>query len=122
MKKIIPLSLMMLFIIQSCAIFKTAKKDMMVGDFNITILDTPYGDVPIVLKVTKSEDTYSSELVGEGQLDGVFQVDSTEVTDNTILVEADAMGTPMSLELKVNENEISGTVMDFEIKGSRIVE
>ena len=78
--------------------------------------------VPIVLKVTKSEDTYSSELVGEGQLDGVFQVDSTEVTDNTILVEADAMGTPMSLELKVNENEISGTVMDFEIKGSRIVE
>ena len=95
---------------------------MMVGDFNITILDTPYGDVPIVLKVTKSEDTYSSELVGEGQLDGVFQVDSTEVTDNTILVEADAMGTPMSLDLKVNENEITGTVMDFEIKGSRIVE
>ena len=32
------------------------------------------------------------------------------------------MGTPMSLELKVNENEISGTVMEFEIKGSRIVE
>ena len=62
--------------------------------------------MPIVLKVTKSEDTYSSELVGEGQLDGVFQVDSTEVTENTILVEADAMGTPMSLELKVNENEI----------------
>ncbi len=122
MKKIIPVSLMILFIIQSCAIFKTAKKDMMVGDFNITILDTPYGDVPIVLKVTKSEDTYSSELVGEGQLDGVFQVDSTEVTDNTILVEADAMGTPMSLGLKVNENQISGTVMDFEIKGSRIVE
>jgi len=122
MKNQVVFFMSLFFLIQSCAIFRGVDKDQMIGKFDITVLETPYGDVPLILDVTKAENKYSSQIIGEGELEGVFEVSSTEVSENKIMVEADAMGNFLVFELNVNEDQISGSMMDFEVKGNRIKE
>jgi|TARA_B110000263_G_scaffold250015_1_gene269873 hypothetical protein len=122
MKKLILLLASSTLIIQSCAIFKGVEKDPMLGKYEITIFETPYGDIPLIMEVTKLDEKYSASLNGENELDGVFQVDSTIVSENKITIETEAGGMTLTMELKIEGNEISGSIMDLEVKGTRALE
>ena len=122
MKKIILLIFASSILINSCAIFKRTKKDPLLGKFNITLFDTPMGDIPLILEVNKTDGEYSALINGEGQLDGVFEVDATTVSENNLSIDAAAGGMEFTLEMQINEDEITGSVMDLDIKGERIVE
>ena len=122
MKKIILLIFASSLLINSCAIFKSTKKDPLLGKFNITLFDTPMGDIPLILEVNKTDGEYSALINGEGQLDGVFEVDATTVSENNLSIDAAAGGMEFTLEMQINEDEITGSVMDLDIKGERIVE
>lgn len=122
MKKIILLIFASFLLINSCAIFKSTKIDPLLGKFNITLFDTPMGDIPLILEVNKTDGVYSALINGEGQLDGVFEVDATTVSENNLSIDAAAGGMEFTLEMQINEDEITGSVMDLDIKGERIVE
>ena len=122
MKKIILLIFASSLLINSCAIFKSTKKDPLLGKFNVTLFDTPMGDIELILEVNKTDEEYSTSINGEGQLDGVFEVDSTSVSENNISIDAAAGGMEFTIDLQVNGDEITGSVMDLDIKGERIVE
>ena len=122
MKKIILLIFASSLLINSCAIFKSTKKDPLLGTFNVTLFDTPMGDIELILEVNKTDEEYSTSINGEGQLDGVFEVDSTSVSENNISIDAAAGGMEFTIDLQVNGDEITGSVMDLDMKGERIVE
>jgi hypothetical protein len=122
MKKIILLIFASFLLINSCAIFKSTKIDPLLGKFNITLFDTPMGDISLILEVNKTDGVYSALINGEGQLDGVFEVDAITVLENNLSIDAAAGGMEFTLEMQINEDEITGSVMDLDIKGERIVE
>ena len=80
------------------------------------------GDIPLILEVNKTDGEYSALINGEGQLDGVFEVDATIVSENNLSIDAAAGGMEFTLEMQINEDQITGSVMDLDIKGERIVE
>lgn len=124
MKKLI-LLLATLFIV-SCGVQKKVAKDPYVGVYEITIFDVDQiGDVPLTLRINKSETGYTSQIDprGEGADNGEFtwEIEGTKLEDETITIEAFVASYDVYFELNIDEDEVSGSLMGmFDVEGSRV--
>tara|TARA_Y100001980_G_C14361110_1_gene168992 strand:- start:284 stop:658 length:375 start_codon:yes stop_codon:yes gene_type:complete len=122
MKKLI---IILAIFFYSCALKKAIDKDPFIGTYNMTVLEVEnYGDIPLFLKILKDGSGYKSEIKPQNQTngsDGDFKIYSTKKKVDVFEIEANADGYDINFILKINEDNINGTMFDtFEVIGKKI--
>lgn len=110
----------------SCGVQKKIIQDPYVGIYEMTIFDVDeFGDIPITLTVNKEAFSYTSKIEMRGEAaansEYTWEIDSTEIENETISIEAYVASYDVYFELGLDEDEISGSLMGmYEVKGKRI--
>ena len=109
----------------SCAVKKAIDKDPFIGSYTMTVFEGDnYGDSPLILKIFKDEDGYQSEIKLQNQTNGVdedFKIYYTNKNLDVFEIKANAAGYDINFILKINEDNINGTMLDmFEIVGKKV--
>jgi hypothetical protein len=92
----------------------------------MTIFDVDeFGDIPITLTVNKEAFSYTSKIEMRGEAaansEYTWEIDSTEIENETISIEAYVASYDVYFELGLDEDEISGSLMGmYEVKGKRL--
>ncbi len=113
-------------LILSCGVQKKVIQDPYVGVYEMTIFDVDqFGDIPITLTINKEASGYVSKIEMRGEAatnsDYTWEIDSTEIENETISIEAYVANYDVYLELGLDEDEISGSLMGmYEIEGKRV--
>ena len=110
----------------SCGVQKKIIQDPYVGIYEMTIFDVDeFGDIPITLTVNKEAFSYTSKIEMRGEAaansEYTWEIDSTEIENETISIEAYVASYDVYFELGLDEDEISGSLMGmYEVTGKRI--
>jgi hypothetical protein len=124
MKKLILILIGLSFI--SCGVQKKIIQDPYVGIYVMTIFDVDeFGDIPITLTINKEAPSYTTKIEMRGEAaansEYTWEIDSTEIENETISIEAYVASYDVYFELGLDEDEISGSLMGmYEVKGKRI--
>mgnify|MGYP004162322149 CR=1 FL=1 len=122
MKKLI---IILTILFYGCAVKKAIEKDLFIGSYNMTVIEVEnYGDIPLFLKIFKDENGYQSEIKLQNKTngsDGDFKIYSTSKNEDIFEIKANAAGYDINFILKINEENINGTMFDtFEVIGKKI--
>ena len=119
------LSFIALFLITSCGSSKSASKvDPYIGEWSMTISDTPQGDVSAIMTISKSEGgsylgTLNSDL-GEIKLNNL-KIEESKLTSTFVTQDMDFDLTGTFAEMLFN-GFVSGMGADFKTDGKKILE
>jgi len=124
MKKLI--LILICFSVLSCGVKKKIIQDPYAGIYEMTIFDVDqFGDIPITLTIYKEASSYTSKIEMRGEAaatsEYTWEIDSTEIENETISIEAYVANYDVYFELSLDEDEISGSLMGmYEVVGKRI--
>lgn len=120
------LYLFIFLFVLSCGVQKKAVQDPYVGVYEMTIFEVDqFGDIPITLSINKEAATYSAKIEMRGEAaassENNWEIDSMEIENETISIEAYVAGYDVYLELGLDEDTISGSLMGmYAIEGKRV--
>ena len=100
-----------------------APADFFAGKWEITVLNSPKGDVVFLTDLVRKDGVLTGELVEKGDpTNGTRKIlKAEESADKLVLVFESSQGGEMSLDLaKVDNDNLKGTLYTFEATAKRI--
>ncbi len=107
----------------TCFSQTAAPADFFAGKWEITVLNSPKGDVVFQTDLIRKDGVLTGDLVEKGDpANGTRKIlKAEETTDKLVLVFESSQGGEMSLDLvKVDNDNLKGTLYTFEATAKRI--
>ena len=115
------IGLLLFFLTGSANAQDQSSKDYFIGDWEVVVSETPYGDVSMNLNIERVDDKLKGIFTGD---EDEIEVDNIEENETSITLFFSFDGYELSLFLeKEDDNNVTGDLIEtFAAKGTRIVE